>query len=420
SDTSPSQLSPSNYDVCAIRVEPIPQSTTMTFRCESTDIFGRYVFVRRKGSNIVFQLCEVEVYAYIALPAVPTANKDAPGNVALGRPTFQSSVRGGRGASLAVDGNRNPDADNVGSCSVMDVATRAWWTVDLGAIVNVKEVAISQRNQFAHKLSNFIVAATNVTPSDTSPSQLSPSDYDVCATRVDPIPQSTTMTFRCESTDVFGRYVFVLKQGPNTNFHLCEVEVYVYKPPVNIALGRLTFQSSVRYGRGASLAVDGNRNPDADNVGSCSATEARSQSWWAVDLEAVVNVKEVAISQRNTDVNNLANFIVGVTDMCPSITSPRDLSTRDYDVCATRVDPIPQSTTMTFRCESTDVFGRYVFVLRQDSVYLIMCEVEVYGEYTVQIWYHGYGVDEFGYHWSVLDYTKYPEVTLGLGLRHPF
>ena len=81
-------------------------------------------------------------------------------------------------------------------------------------------------------------------------------------------------------------------------------------------------------------------------------------------------------------VKNLANFIVGVTDMCPSITSPRDLSTTDYDVCATRVDPIPMSTTMTFRCESTDVFGRYVFVLRKDSDYLIMCEVEVYGEYT--------------------------------------
>ena len=30
----------------------------------------------------------------------------------------------------------------------MDVATRAWWTVDLGAIVNVKEVAISQRNNY--------------------------------------------------------------------------------------------------------------------------------------------------------------------------------------------------------------------------------------------------------------------------------
>ena len=72
-------------------------------------------------------------------------------------------------------------------------------------------------------LANFIVAATNVDPETTSPSQLSTSNYDVCATRVEPIPMSTTMTFRC---DVSGRYVFVLRQEPIINFQLCEVEVY--------------------------------------------------------------------------------------------------------------------------------------------------------------------------------------------------
>ena len=75
-------------------------------------------------------------------------------------------------------------------------------------------------------LSNFIVAATNVDPSDTSPSELSPSDYEVCVTRVEAIPLSTTMTFQC---DVSGRYVFVLRQGSNINFQLCEVEVFAKK-----------------------------------------------------------------------------------------------------------------------------------------------------------------------------------------------
>ena len=75
-------------------------------------------------------------------------------------------------------------------------------------------------------LAKFIVAATNVDPETTSPSQLSPSNYAVCATRVEPIPESTTMTFHCESTDIFGRYVFVLRQEPIINFQLCEVEVY--------------------------------------------------------------------------------------------------------------------------------------------------------------------------------------------------
>ena len=77
-------------------------------------------------------------------------------------------------------------------------------------------------------LSNFVVAVTNVTPTVTYPSELSPSDYVVCATRVDPIPASTTMTFRCESTDVFGRYLFVRRNGSNLYLQLCEVEVFVY------------------------------------------------------------------------------------------------------------------------------------------------------------------------------------------------
>ena len=81
-------------------------------------------------------------------------------------------------------------------------------------------------------------------------------------------------------------------------------------------------------------------------------------------------------------VESLANFVVAATNATPTVTAPSELSPSDYDVCATRVDPIPASTTMTFRCESTGVFGRYLFVLRQDqtSEQLVICEVEVYGE----------------------------------------
>ena len=79
-------------------------------------------------------------------------------------------------------------------------------------------------------------------------------------------------------------------------------------------------------------------------------------------------------------VDNLSHFVVAVTNVTPTVTAPSELSPSDYVVCATRVDPIPASTTMTFRCESTDVIGRYVFVLRTDTsdVQLVMCEVEVY------------------------------------------
>ena len=72
----------------------------------------------------------------------------APANLALGRPTFMSGIKNGRGGSLAVDGNKSPDTKLGGSCSVADPNPKPWWAVDLGAIFNVKEVAISQLNSY--------------------------------------------------------------------------------------------------------------------------------------------------------------------------------------------------------------------------------------------------------------------------------
>ena len=74
-----------------------------------------------------------------------TSFVSAPINLALGRPTFMSEVRDGRGGSLAVDGNRSPLAEDVGSCAITEQTTYAWWAVDIGVSFNVKEVAISQR-----------------------------------------------------------------------------------------------------------------------------------------------------------------------------------------------------------------------------------------------------------------------------------
>ena len=45
----------------------------------------------------------------------------------------------------------------------MDVATRAWWTVDLGAVVNVKEVAISQRDKHGELRESLYYISDHVT-----------------------------------------------------------------------------------------------------------------------------------------------------------------------------------------------------------------------------------------------------------------
>ena len=68
---------------------------------------------------------------------------------------------------------------------------------------------------------------------------------------------------------------------------------------MNVALGKPAFLSTIRYSRGPSLAVDGNLNPNSESDGSCTASESETRPWWAVDLGAVVQVKEVALQQRN-------------------------------------------------------------------------------------------------------------------------
>ena len=68
-------------------------------------------------------------------------------NVAFGRPAWQSSVNLGRGASLANDGNNDSNSETAGSCSVMIHSTQAWWAVDLGVVVEVQKVTITQSNE---------------------------------------------------------------------------------------------------------------------------------------------------------------------------------------------------------------------------------------------------------------------------------
>ena len=80
-------------------------------------------------------------------------------NVALNRPTAQSSVRSGRGASLAVDGNTSPDGVRDGSCTVTESDRKPWWSVDLGTMVKVTEVAITQSSRFGENTTHLITVS---------------------------------------------------------------------------------------------------------------------------------------------------------------------------------------------------------------------------------------------------------------------
>ena len=65
-------------------------------------------------------------------------------NLALRKPTWQSSTKARMGAIRAVDGNRDGDFSKQ-SCSLTDVDEVPWWVVDLQAEHNIIRVAITNR-----------------------------------------------------------------------------------------------------------------------------------------------------------------------------------------------------------------------------------------------------------------------------------
>ncbi|MEM9090558.1 MAG: DUF4347 domain-containing protein [Cyanobacteria bacterium P01_F01_bin.53] len=79
------------------------------------------------------------------------------GNLAFGKPTFQSSTAAGAIASRAVDGNTN-NSFAAGSVTATTLQDKAFWEIDLGAIYNLSSVQIFVGNQ---PLSNYYVLASD-------------------------------------------------------------------------------------------------------------------------------------------------------------------------------------------------------------------------------------------------------------------
>ena len=78
-------------------------------------------------------------------------------DLALNQPATQSSVFQGKGASLAVDGNKNRDFSQ-GSCIHTNLQKDPWWRVDLGESLPVAEVVIVNRLCTSSPCTNYMDA----------------------------------------------------------------------------------------------------------------------------------------------------------------------------------------------------------------------------------------------------------------------
>jgi len=89
----------------------------------------------------------------------PTA---APVNVALGKPTVQSSTYEGAVSSLAVDGNRDGNSLKGSSVTHTELDTNAWWSVSLEQKYHIVSIKVFNRTDCCNnRLENFFLEIFN-------------------------------------------------------------------------------------------------------------------------------------------------------------------------------------------------------------------------------------------------------------------
>lgn len=215
---------------------------------------------------------------------------EAPVNLALGRPTSQSSTAFGGASGRAVDGDTNGDyfAGSVNHTA----GGPSWWQVDLGSLEPVGEIVIHNRTDCcADLLHDFdvMVSADGVLWETFSRAGVGKAVNHVLVDRQ-------------------ARYVRVENPGV---LHMAEVEVFRTR---NIAYGKPTAQSSTAFGGDSARAVDGNSDGDWAN-GSLSHTGNGTGQWWQVDLEEMRRVGQLVVHNR-TDccADQLNDFTVSVSN----------------------------------------------------------------------------------------------------------
>jgi len=148
------------------------------------------------------------------------------GNVALNRPTTQSStIAGGGASSLAVDGNTKADGGDYHTCTHTQLNENGWWAVDLGRDIAVTHVRITNRADCcAERLKNFYIGMTNVSPWTTKRPVL---EQGKTCYYYPGSPRGGIPTDIYCDIIVQGQYLFVMLSKPDA-LTICELEVFEY------------------------------------------------------------------------------------------------------------------------------------------------------------------------------------------------
>ncbi|XP_035674669.1 uncharacterized protein LOC118414613 isoform X2 [Branchiostoma floridae] len=150
-----------------------------------------------------------------AVTSAPSSPQDPGVNLALSRPTAQSSILGGLSAGLAVDGNTDGTLGG-GSCTHTNQDTNPWWHVDLGTAQAIGSVVVFNRQECCQdRLDNFQVHVGD-SPTVASNPQCGGNNA---------VTEASPPDITVDCGGLRGRYVGILLPSPQY-LTLCEVQVY--------------------------------------------------------------------------------------------------------------------------------------------------------------------------------------------------
>jgi len=301
-------------------------------------------------------------------------------NIALNKPTSQTSTAYGAESSRAVDGNTDGDFDNgsvthtiESALSEGDPNVNVWLRIDLEEAYDITRIEVFNRTDSnSSRLDGAKIFVGYITDSVFE----------------DQFGEDLTGTPHAQERSVspgtvYARYVTIRLFGYRKILSLAEVKVFGQKPislpaptpAENLALGKPTSQSTTLtgfdYDVGSEKAVDGN----SSGVGGINFTTAtdfdENNPWWRVDLGVEQDITQIRIFNRVDccgDELEGAKVFVGIIDS----TDPTEFTQFGQDLNGYRA---PQMLTV-----AEPIKARYVMVqIERDDAVLRLAEVEVYG-----------------------------------------
>ncbi len=313
-----------------------------------------------------------------------TDNCNNPTNIALNKPTSQTSTQFGASSSRAVDGNKDGDFWNGNSVSLTNWTNNPWWQVDLGQVSEIKDIKIWNRTDCCqNSLKNYHIFISNVPFNSTN------LNNTINQNGVQNIYRSSTAgsptTISINGT---GRYVRIQLAGQGF-LGLTEVEIFGCggssgggggnnncTGSSNIALNGTAKQVSTNFSANASKAIDGNREGNFWNAAKpVSITNWTNNAWWEIDLGAVANIDDVKIWGR-TDccANILKDYYVFVSDVPFNSTNLNNTINQSGVSNTLRTSAAGRPSTI-----SINRTGRYLRIQLKEQGYVALAEVEIFG-----------------------------------------